>query len=56
MRGTWESINGRRSIRHFTSEPVSDEKIRQIPEAARLSPSAGNSQPWKFLVVRDRKI
>jgi len=45
-------ILDRRSIRKYTSQPVSDAEIEQILEAARLAPSGNNSQPWRFLVVR----
>ncbi|MCX8171620.1 MAG: nitroreductase family protein [Candidatus Bathyarchaeota archaeon] len=42
----------RRSIRAFTGEEVSDEDIEKILEAARWAPSAGNIQPWEFIVIR----
>ncbi|SDB56558.1 F420 biosynthesis protein FbiB, C-terminal domain-containing protein [Pseudobutyrivibrio sp. YE44] len=45
-----DSITSRRSIRKYTSEPVSKDQIREMVEAAILSPSAKNRQPWKFLV------
>ena len=48
-------IHQRRSVRAFRSDPVPDEHIRQILDAARMAPTSGNQQPWKFLVVRDRK-
>lgn len=41
----------RESCRSYTGEAVSDEALRTIVEAGRLSPSACNSQPWKFYVV-----
>ncbi|MFC1580357.1 nitroreductase family protein [Thermodesulfobacteriota bacterium] len=44
----------RRSVRKLRREPVPDELIEKILEAARWAPSAGNAQPWEFLVVRDR--
>ncbi len=44
----------RRSIRGFRGEPVARELIVKILEAARWAPSAGNSQPWEFVVVEDR--
>ena len=50
-----EVVKTRRSIRKFNSRPVPDEVIRTILEAAMLAPSAGNQQPWRFIVVRDRK-
>jgi nitroreductase len=41
-------------VRAYTSDPVPDEDLRRILDAARLAPSSGNQQPWRFLVVRDR--
>lgn len=46
-------INDRRSIREFTDEPVSDQDLDIILEAARQAPSGENAQPWRFIVVRD---
>ena len=46
-------IQKRRSVREFTNEPVSDEKLRRVLEAARLAPSASNRQAWKFVAVKD---
>jgi nitroreductase len=42
----------RRSIRAFKKEPLPDNMIRRILEAGRFAPSAGNSQPWRFIVVK----
>lgn len=53
MLTVWEAIKTRRSIRRFAPDDVPDEMINQILEAARLAPSGSNSQPWRFLVVRD---
>lgn len=47
-----EAIRLRRSVRAFTSEQVSDQEVEKLLEAARLAPSAGNIQPWEFVVVR----
>ena len=49
----FEAIKGRRSIRAYTSDNVSDEEVRMLIDAARLAPSAGNLQPWEFVLVRD---
>lgn len=49
-----DAIFYRRSIRKYTEDPVSDEQINSILEAAMMAPSAGNQQPWQFVVVRDR--
>jgi len=48
----------RRDIRgnNFLSDPLSDESIHQILAAASLAPSVGFSQPWEFVVIRDRHI
>lgn len=53
---TIENLFARRSIRQYTDEPVSDEQIRILLEAAMAAPSAGNRKPWHFIVVRDRAI
>ena len=46
-------IDRRRSIRAFDSRPVEPEDLEKILEAARLAPSSNNTQPWRFVVVRD---
>lgn len=51
-----EAINKRRSIRRFKSTLVEDEKIELVLEAARQAPSWGNTQCWRFVVVRDAEI
>lgn len=50
-----EVILSRRSIRKYTDEPVSDEAVTELLRAAMAAPSAGNQQPWHFIVVRDRR-
>lgn len=52
----FEAIKNRRSVRAFTKKPVSDEEITKLIDAARWAPSAGNIQPWKFIIVRDAKV
>ncbi len=49
-------VKKRESVRQFTDEPVSRDMIDRCIEAARLAPSACNSQPWKFIVVDDTKL
>ncbi|MEM2850906.1 MAG: nitroreductase family protein [Candidatus Bathyarchaeia archaeon] len=51
-----EAIKTRRSVRAFTNENVSEELLNKILDAARWAPSAGNLQPWEFVVVRDPKV
>lgn len=46
-------VEKRRSIRRYKPDPVPDDVLNQILEAARLAPSAGNRQPWHFIIVRD---
>lgn len=46
-----ELILTRQSVRRYAVTPVEPEKLKQCLEAARLAPSASNSQPWKFIVV-----
>lgn len=47
------AISNRRSIRKYKSKDVETSKLDRILEAGRLSPSAGNRQEWKFIVVKD---
>ena len=51
-----EAIHGRRSIRRYKSQPVGDQEIRKIIEAANWAPSACNTQGWRFIVIDDRQI
>ena len=48
-----EAIRGRRSVRLYTGEPVADDTIRAMCEAAVLAPSSMNSQPWHFHVATE---
>jgi nitroreductase len=48
-----EAIRTRRSIRKYKPNPVSDDDVLRCLEAARWAPSANNSQPWEFVVVKD---
>jgi nitroreductase len=50
-----DALMSRRSIRHYTDEPVTDEQVDVLLKAAMAAPSAGNQQPWRFIVVRDRE-
>ena len=47
-------IRKRRSVRKYKGDPVPEDVLARVLEAARLAPSAKNLQPWKFIVVRDR--
>ena len=50
---TKDAIEKRRSIRKFKSDPVPDEYITALIEAARLAPSGSNTQPWRFKIASD---
>ncbi|MDR1822091.1 MAG: nitroreductase family protein [Oscillospiraceae bacterium] len=51
-----EAIGGRRSIRTYKPEAVSEELLLQVLEAGRLSPSAANEQNWRFILARDADV
>src|SRR6266478_605661 len=52
----FEIIRTTRSMRRLKPDPVPNELIRKILEAAVCAPSGGNMQRWRFLVVRDPKV
>jgi nitroreductase len=49
-------IKTRRSIRNFREDPVADDAINEILEAARLAASGSNIQPWRFVVIQSPEI
>ena len=49
-------VKRRQSTRKYLSQRVEKEKLQQCLESARLSPSANNGQPWKFVVVDDPEL
>ena len=51
---TWDVIRARRNVRQYTDQPIAREDLERICEAGRRAPSAGNGQPWDFVVVTDR--
>lgn len=53
---TLKVIQDRRSIREFTDEPVSEQDLSLILEAARQAPSGENAQPWRFIIVKDEAM
>jgi nitroreductase len=52
----FKAITERRSTRAFTDEKVSEKDVWRLIEAARWAPSAGNTQPWLFVIVKDPEI
>jgi nitroreductase len=51
-----QAILNRRSIRRYTEKTVAPEIINELLAAAMSAPSAGNEQPWEFVVINDREI
>lgn len=51
-----ELVNSRYSCRKYSDQPVENDKIETCLEAARLAPSACNSQPWSFIVVNEPEM
>jgi nitroreductase len=52
---TLEAIHTLRAVRSYRPEPVPDDILRQILNAGRLAQSSKNTQPWHFIVVRERE-
>jgi nitroreductase len=51
---TWDALRARRNVRQYTDRPISREDLERVLDAGRRTPSAGNWQPWNFVVVVDR--
>lgn len=51
-----ELIHTRRSVRNYDDKDVPIEVIKEIIEAGTSAPSAGNQQPWHFVVITDRAV
>ena len=56
MKTFLELVQQRQSDRKYTTRPVEPEKLQRCLEAARLAPSASNSQPWTFVVVNEPSL
>lgn len=52
----FEAIHGRRSVRRYLDRPLEEGDLEQLLRAAMSAPSAGNQQPWQFIVVDDRQL
>ena len=56
-RGLYRAIYERRDVRsHFLPDPVPDDVLARVLDAAHHAPSVGFMQPWDFIVIRDRSI
>jgi len=51
-----KEIFERRSIRKYEDKPVTDDQVQKLLRAAMYAPSAGNEQPWHFIIIRDREV
>jgi len=51
-----DAILSRRSIRKYTTEPVLEEVLNELLEAAMSAPSANNERPWHFVIINDRRV
>ncbi len=49
----YEAIRTRRSVRSFKEDKIPEEVLNRVLEAARVAPSGGNRQPWRFILVKD---
>ena len=52
----FEALHTRRSIRSFTDAPVTEADLETLLRAAMAAPSAGNAQPWHFVVLDERAV
>lgn len=51
-----EEIKERRSIRNYLDKEIPEKVLGNILEAVRMAPSAGNRQPWKLILVKDKRL
>ncbi len=52
----YEVVRTRRSIRSYKPDPIPEETLMRILDAARIAPSGSNRQPWKFIIVKDETL
>lgn len=55
MMDFYDVIETRRSVRSYRGDPVPEDLLTRVLNAARIAPSGGNRQPVRFVVIRDRK-
>lgn len=51
-----ELMRHRRSVRHYTGEPIQEEDLKKILQAGMLSASGKGRRPWEFILVRDKEM
>lgn len=49
-----EALKTRRSVRRYKTDMIPEQDLLEIMDAGRLAPTAGNFQPWEFIVARDK--
>ena len=54
--GLFEAMYTTRAIRRFKPDPVPDELVRKVVEAATMAASGANRQPWRFIVIKDAEM
>ena len=52
----YKVIRTRRSVRSYKKDPIPEEVLNRVLDAARVAPSGGNRQPWKFILVKDATL
>ena len=52
---TWDALTARRNVREYSDREIPDDVLNRILEAGRRAPSASNTQPWDFVVVKGRE-
>lgn len=52
----YQVIRTRRSVRSFKGDPIPEKVLNKVLEVARIAPSGGNRQPWKFILVKDAEL
>jgi nitroreductase len=56
MNDVFENIYLRRSVRNYKQSDVPDDIIRELIKAGTYAPTAGNRQPWRFVVIKNREM
>jgi nitroreductase len=51
----YEVIKTRRSVRSYKKDPIPDDVLKRVLNAARIAPSGNNRQPWKFIIIKDEE-
>ncbi len=52
----YEVLRTRRSVRSYRPDPIPEDVLKRVLDAARMAPSGLNIQPWKFIVIRNKEI